>query len=68
MAHSSMPRQLLGEILEKTGMIAAEDLEAALDEQKQTGGRLGEILYRRGRIGFSSLSWALSRQAPLATE
>jgi type IV pilus assembly protein PilB len=60
------PRRHLGDILVKTGLISLEDLEAALVEQRLTGGeqRLGEILLRRGRIGFATLGWALSRQSP----
>lgn len=59
-------RPMLGEILVKTGLISADDLAAALAEQRQSGGtsRLGEILYRRGRIGFSMLTWALKAQTP----
>lgn len=65
---SSTPRPLLGQILVKTGLISAHDLASALEEQKQSGGeqRLGEILYRRGRIGFTMLSWALKNQSPEA--
>lgn len=59
-------RPMLGEILVKTGLISAVDLNSALEEQKASGGtlRLGEILYRRGRIGFTMLSWALKEQEP----
>ena len=56
----------LGEILVKTGLISAEDLALALEEQRQTGGNtlLGEILCRRGRIGYAMLKWALTAQSP----
>ena len=59
-------RPMLGEVLVKTGLISTEDLNAALEEQRQSGGtmRLGEILCRRGRIGFHMLGWALKVQEP----
>lgn len=40
----------LGERLLDLGVISQEQLEAALDEQRQGGGRLGEILAARGQI------------------
>ena len=57
-------RRPLGAILVGTGIIAREDLTAALEEQSQSGHRerLGEILIRRGRIGMGTLSWALAQQ------
>lgn len=59
-------RPLLGQILVRTGLITREDLDVALEEQRASEGqlKLGEILIRRGRIGFHMLGWALSHQHP----
>ncbi|MFL5541261.1 MAG: DUF4388 domain-containing protein, partial [Longimicrobiaceae bacterium] len=44
-------RDRLGDLLVKNGLLRAEDLFAAIDEQARTpGDRLGEILVRRGNI------------------
>jgi tetratricopeptide (TPR) repeat protein len=44
-------RDRLGDLLVKNGLLRAEDLFAAIDEQGKTPGeRLGEILVRRGHI------------------
>ena len=44
-------RDRLGDLLVKNGLLRAEDLFAAIDEQARTPGeRLGEILVRRGHI------------------
>ena len=43
-------RQLLGELLLKSGRISAQQLEHALIEQKRTGEKLGEVLVRLGLI------------------
>ena len=44
-------RDRLGDLLVKNGLLRAEDLAAAIDEQGRTPGeRLGEILVRRGNI------------------
>ena len=64
MPTDSTPRPMLGEILVKTGLITRADLNDALDEQRQTKQRLGEILIQRGRLGFAMLGWALSHQQP----
>ena len=44
-------RDRLGDLLVKNGLLRAEDLAAAIDEQgRSPGERLGEILVRRGNI------------------
>jgi len=44
-------RDRLGDLLVKNGVLRAEDLAAAIDEQgRNPGDRLGEILVRRGHI------------------
>ena len=49
-------RDRLGDLLVKNGLLRAEDLFAAIDEQtKSPGDRLGEILVRRGNISREQL-------------
>ncbi|HET7460259.1 MAG TPA: DUF4388 domain-containing protein [Longimicrobium sp.] len=49
-------RDRLGDLLVKNGLLRAEDLFAAIDEQAKTpGDRLGEILVRRGNISREQL-------------
>jgi type IV pilus assembly protein PilB len=40
----------LGELMVKEGLISPEELEAALESQRQYGGRIGECLVRLGII------------------
>lgn len=55
----TLPQQL-GDILVGDGALAAEDLERALEEQRRTGGRLGEILVARGYVHRLDVFRALS--------
>lgn len=55
-------KKRLGEILVEKGYISAEQLNAALEEQKRTKELLGMILLRKGRINEHSLLTALSEQ------
>lgn len=54
----------LGEILVRNSLITKEQLAAALDEQKSSGGqvRLGSILIKNGHITEPELTTFLSRQ------
>ena len=57
------PRPTLGELLvDKHGMITAEQLDAGLDRQDKEGGRLGDILIDMGLITNSDLEAALRDQ------
>jgi hypothetical protein len=40
----------IGDLLNKAKLLTKEQLERALDEQKQSGGRLGEHLIRLGYV------------------
>lgn len=51
---------LFGDWLIEQGLITADQLSAALTEQKQTGQRLGQILIKRGVIGEEQMLEALS--------
>jgi type IV pilus assembly protein PilB len=50
-----MKRIRLGEKLLENGLITAEQLESALQDQKQSGDKLGRILIRRGIINEHQL-------------
>jgi len=52
----------LGEILLARGAVVKEDLDKALEEQRQTKGFLGQILLRRGLIKKRDLAEALEDQ------
>jgi hypothetical protein len=52
----------LGELLVGQGLITAEDVEAALQRQKQYGGRLGTHLVAMGLITVDKLVMALRGQ------
>jgi len=52
----------LGELLIKEGLINEEQLEKAINVQKQEGGRLGEILVKLGMVGEGQLVSALGKQ------
>ena len=47
----------LGELLAQEGLVAEDELREAVEEQKRTGGLLGEILVTLGRI----TEWDLAR-------
>src|ERR1700691_3434183 len=52
----------LGELLIGQGLITGEDVEAALQRQKQQGGRLGTHLVAMGAITIEKLVMALRGQ------
>ncbi len=52
----------LGELLLKAKLITEEQLQKALDEQKQLGGRLGEHLVRLGYVTEDDILDCLSQQ------
>jgi len=52
----------LGQLLVERGLLTPEELEAALDEQERTGGRLGEILLRQGLLSKLALASSLHEQ------
>jgi tetratricopeptide (TPR) repeat protein len=56
-------RDRLGDLLVKNGVLRAEDLAAAIDEQgRNPGDRLGEILVRRGHITREQLQYQIRIQ------
>jgi MSHA biogenesis protein MshE len=52
----------LGELLIEQGVLTAEQLEAALQQQRSSGVRLGKILIGQGLLSERALAVALSRQ------
>ncbi|MGS0764002.1 GspE/PulE family protein [Syntrophomonas curvata] len=46
----AIQRKMMGEMLTELGIISSEQLAAALDEQRDSGDKLGRILVRRGVI------------------
>ena len=53
----------LGQLLVQRGLLSQDELEAALDEQERTGGKLGEILLRSGLLSRLALSSSLHEQS-----
>ena len=53
-------RRPIGEIFVELGFITSDQLEAALDVQRQTGGRIGEILVEQGSLTRLDLASALA--------
>lgn len=58
----------LGELLVEKGVISADELEDALDEQRLSGLRLGEILIARGYASRPGIAEALAQQRGLVLE
>jgi type IV pilus assembly protein PilB len=64
MTNQSMPPGPLGQVLLALGAIDDRELNAALEEQRRTGERIGVILVRRGLDG-EHIARALARQLRL---
>lgn len=62
---SDMKKGTLGEILSASRIITAEDVEAALIEQKMSGERFGEALITLGIVAQEDIDWAISNQLDL---
>ena len=59
-ARGAAPKRV-GEALLETGEISEAQLSVALDEQRQTGARLGEILIEQGSVTPEMLTRAIAR-------
>ena len=59
-ASAAMPR--LGDIFVERGLISGEQLEEALQQQRETGGKLGEILVDLGFVTRVALAGVISEQ------
>ena len=62
MSAAELPAPQLGRILIAAGLLNEEQLGQALEEQAQTGRRLGEIIVQRGFISGPALANALAEQ------
>lgn len=62
---SDIKKGTLGEILQASQIITADDVVAALDEQKRSGVRFGEALITLGIVAQEDIDWALSNQLDL---
>ena len=58
-------KRRLGEILRDAGVVTELQLEAALQEQRKWGGKLGRTLVEMGFVDEDSMTLALSRQLNL---
>lgn len=58
-----MMKTLIGELLLKHDIITEEQLQEALELQKTSKRRLGEILLEKGYVNTGHLFWMLSEQA-----
>lgn len=65
MQDAAVTRQPLGQMLLAEGAVTPERLEAALDAQRETTARLGEILAARGWTERGALARVLARQSGL---
>jgi hypothetical protein len=57
---SESDRQRIGEIFVELGLVAADELDAALAVQRERGGMLGEILVGQGKVTRLGLAQALA--------
>jgi type IV pilus assembly protein PilB len=55
----------IGSILLDVELVTQEDIDQALEVQKQTGQRLGEILVSHGVVSDDDIRWALAEQLNL---
>ena len=55
-------RRPIGEIFVELGFISSDQLDAALDAQRETGARIGEILVEQGSLTRLDLASALAEQ------
>jgi type IV pilus assembly protein PilB len=59
-------RRLLGQVLKDQGAVHEGMIQEALMQQRDKGGRIGQILMELGHIGRGELARALADQAGLA--
>ena len=58
-SRSNDPKELLGQVLLHYGKIREDQLQAAMDIQRQSGGKLGVILSSRGFTSMADVIYAL---------
>lgn len=57
-----MAAKKIGELLVQEGLLTQEQLDQALEDQKETGERIGAVLFRLGMIGENALVEFLAKQ------
>ena len=62
MASISLGSEQIGELLLRSNLVSREELDKALEQQKQTGTRLGFHLVTNGAVSEADLTRVLSRQ------
>jgi hypothetical protein len=67
-AASVSPWRPIGQFLVERGFITEDELEQALEEQRTSGARLGEILISRGWVSGPDLAATVSEQLGLELE
>ena len=55
----------IGSILLDVELVTLQDIDQALELQKQTGKRLGEVLVQLGVVSDDDIRWALAEQLNL---
>ncbi len=55
-------KRTIGSLLVEYGFIGQEELDRALERQREVGGRIGEILVEAGKITRQDIEWILSKQ------
>lgn len=60
-----MKQKTIGSILLDVELVTQEDIDQALELQKQTGQRLGEVLVSLGVVSDDDIRWALAEQLNL---
>ena len=63
-----VPQQLLGSLFVEKGLITPEELQEALEEQKSSGERIGQILVKRGLVSGPVLTTMLAEQLGVQME
>ncbi len=61
-ATSSPRRESLGDILVRRGLVSAADLERAMEAQRASGRRLGDLLIEGGKMDPDEISAAIAEQ------
>lgn len=57
---SGLANQQFGQFLRQQGLVSSEDIEQALDEQRQNGGRIGDVLVRQEKVMEADMLRALA--------
>src|SRR5919206_1780591 len=59
---TAAPKPRLGDLFVQRGLINRQQLDEALEEQRENGGKLGEILVEKGWVSRVDLAGVISKQ------